>query len=134
MSGERCAARFATELVLQKERWYVAGSSALPELLNPVLVLVGENVLLEIVGEALTLHPFNVEPTRTTHHVQAILGLLLQMGSGGAEGGGHETALTGVEVVLGSRSILVPMFARLHSHLVLMLRPCHMGGKLRGSL
>ena len=97
-------------------------------------MLVGEYVLLEVVGEALTLHPFNVEPTRTTHHVQAILGLLLQMGGGGAEGGGHETALTGVEVVLGSRSILVPMFARLHSHLVLMLRPCHMGGKLRGSL
>ena len=93
-------------------------------------MLVGEYVLLEIVGEALTFHPFNIEPTRTTHHVQAILGLLLQMGSGGVEGGGHETALAGVEVVLWSRTILVSMFACLHSHLVLMLGPCHMRWEL----
>ena len=93
-------------------------------------MLVGEHMLLEIVSEALALHPFNIQPARTTHHVQAIFGLLLQVGSGGAEGGGHETALARVEVVLWSGAILVSMFACFHSDLVLMLGPCHMRWKL----
>ena len=93
-------------------------------------MLVGEYMLLEIVSEALTLHPLHIEPTRTTHHVQAVFGLLLQVGGCSAERGGHETALTRVEVILRSRSILVPMFACLHSYLVLMLGPCHMRWKL----
>ena len=93
-------------------------------------MLVGEYVLLEIVGEALTLHPFNIESAGTTHHVEAIFGLLLQMCTGGAEGGGHETAFARVEVVLRSRSILVPVFSRLHLNLVLMLGSCHVRWKL----
>ena len=93
-------------------------------------MLVGEYMLLEIISEALTFHPLHIEPTWTTHHVQAVFGLLLQVGGCGAERGGHETALTRVEVILRSRSILVPMFACLHSYLVLMLGPCHMRWKL----
>ena len=97
-------------------------------------MLVGEYMLLEIVSEALTLHPLHIEPTRTTHHVQAIFGLLLQMGNGGVEGRGHETALTRVEVILRSGSILVPMFTRLDSNLVLMLGSCHVRWELGGGL
>ena len=87
-------------------------------------------MLLEIISKSLTIHSFYIQATGTTHHVQALRGLLLDVGDDGAERSGHETALAGVEVVLGASSVLVPMFACLHPHLVLVLGACHVGREL----
>ena len=130
MGREGGAARLAAEAVLQDERWHCSSSSVLSELQNSVFVLVSEYVLLEIISKSLTIHSFHIQATGTTHHVQALRGLLLDVGDDGAERSGHETALAGVEVVLGPSSVLVPMFACLHPHLVLVLGACHVGREL----
>ena len=130
MGGEGGAARLAAEAVLQDERWHCSSSSVLSELQNSVFVLVSEYMLLEIISKALTIHSFHIQATGTAHHVQALRGLLLDVGDDGAERSGHETALAGVEVVLGPSSVLVPMFAGLRPHLVLVLGACHVGREL----
>ena len=130
MGRERGAARLAAEAVLQDERWHCSSSSVLSELQNSVFVLVSEYMLLEIISKSLTIHSFHIQATGPAHHVQALRGLLLDVGDDGAERSGHETALAGVEVVLGPSSVLVPMFARLHPHLVLVLGACHVGREL----
>ena len=130
MRGEGGAAGLAAEAVLQDERWHSSSSSVLSELQNSVFVLVSEYVLLEIISKSLTIHSFYIQATGTTHHVQALRGLLLDVGDDGAERSGHETALAGVEVVLGASSVLVPMFACLHPHLVLVLGAGHVGREL----
>ena len=130
MGREGGAARLAAEAVLQDERWHCSSSSVLSELQNSVFVLVGEYVLLEIISKSLTIHSFHIQATGPAHHVQALRGLLLDVGDDGAERSGHETALAGVEVVLGPSSILVPMFACLHPHFVLVLGAGHVGREL----
>ena len=130
MGREGGAARLAAEPVLQDERWHCSSSSVLSELQNSVFVLVSEYMLLEIISKPLTIHSFHIEATGPAHHVQALRGLLLDVGDDGAERSGHETALAGVEVVLGPSSVLVPMFAGLHPHLVLVLGACHVGREL----
>lgn len=130
MGREGGAAGLAAEAVLQDERWHCSSSSVLSELQNSVFVLVSEYMLLEIISKSLTIHSFHIQATGPAHHVQALRGLLLDVGDDGAERSGHETALAGVEVVLGPSSVLVPMFACLHPHLVLVLGASHVGREL----
>ena len=130
MGREGGAAGLAAEAVLQDERWHCSSSSVLSELQNSIFVLVSEYMLLEIISKSLTIHSFHIQATGSTHHVQALGGLLLDVGDDGAERSGHETALAGVEVVLGPSSVLVPMFACLHPHLVLVLGACNVGREL----